>query len=202
MEKSKGNDTLMLWIVDSLVLRQDTITLKMDYLKTDSLNLDQVQTDTLSLPSVTETEPQGEGREREKRESGGAFPGDQHNIRSAHEIYLPVQLEFEQPVIDFDSSKVRLMQVVDSVSSPIPFTVTGDTLNPRKYSLRHKWEPGGKYSLAIDSAAIHSIYGLWNNKVEQVFYRKDAGSVRQPDDSSVWSAGRKTGLCGTARQVG
>ena len=170
MEKSKGNDTLMLWIVDSLVLRQDTITLKMDYLKTDSLNLDQVQTDTLSFTFREPKQSRKEKEEKEKKEKVEVrFLAINHNIRSAHEIYLPVQLEFEQPVIDFDSSKVRLMQVVDSVSSPIPFTVTGDTLNPRKYSLRHKWEPGGKYSLAIDSAAIHSIYGLWNNKVEQVF---------------------------------
>jgi len=44
-----------------------------------------------------------------------------------------------------------------------------DTLNPRKYTLQHKWEPAGKYKLTIDSASVHSIYGLWNNKVEQAF---------------------------------
>lgn len=168
MEKSKDNDTLSLWISDSLVLRQDTVILKMDYLKTDSLNRDLLQSDTLSFnfrePRQTRREKENEGKEEEVR-----LLAVNHNIQSSHEIYLPVQLEFEQPVIDFDSSKVHLTYEVDSVFSHVPFTMLGDTLNPRKYTLRHKWEPGGKYKLTIDSATVHSIYGLWNNKVEQTF---------------------------------
>ena len=168
MEKSKGNDTLSLWISDSLILRQDTVILKMNYLKTDSLNRDLMQSDTLSF---TFREPRQTNREKgeEEKEEEVRFLMVNHNIRSSHEIYSPVQLEFEQPVIDFDSSKVKLTYEVDSVFSPVPFTMLGDTLNPRKYTLRHKWEPGGKYVLNIDSATVHSIYGLWNNRVEQAF---------------------------------
>ena len=44
-----------------------------------------------------------------------------------------------------------------------------DSLNPRKWELRHKWDAGEKYRFAIDSAQVHSIYGLWNNKLEQSF---------------------------------
>ena len=167
LEKSKGNDTLSLWISDSLVLRQDTVILKMNYLKTDSLNRDLTQSDTLSFnfrePRQTRREKEKEGKEEIR------FLGVRHNMQSTHEIYSPVQLEFEQPVIGFDSSKVHFTREVDSVSSPVPFTMVGDTLNPRKYTLRHKWEPGGKYRLTIDSASVHSVYGLWNNKVEQAF---------------------------------
>lgn len=167
MEKSKDNDTLSLWISDSLILRQDTVILKMSYLKTDSLNRDLMQSDTLSFNF---REPRQTRREKEKEEKEQIrFLGINHNLQSTHEIYLPVQLEFEQPVIDFDSSKVHLTYEVDSVFSPVSFTMLGDTLNPRKYTLRHKWEPGGKYTLTIDSATVHSIYGLWNNKVEQAF---------------------------------
>ena len=168
MEKSKENDTLSLWISDSLILRQDTVILKMNYLKTDSLNRDLMQSDTLSF---TFREPRQTNREKgeEEKEEEVRFLMVNHNIRSSHEIYSPVQLEFEQPVIDFDSSKVKLTYEVDSVFSPVPFTMLGDTLNPRKYTLRHKWEPGGKYALNIDSATVHSIYGLWNNRVEQAF---------------------------------
>lgn len=167
MEKSEGNDTLSLWISDSLVLRQDTVVLKMNYLKTDSLNLDIMQSDTLSF-NFREPRPRKE-KENEGKEEKARLLAISHNIKSSHEIYLPIQLEFEQPVIDFDSSKVHLTSEVDSVFSPVPFTMLGDTLNPRKYTLRHKWEPGGKYKLTIDSATVHSIYGLWNNKVEQSF---------------------------------
>lgn len=171
MEKSKGNDTLLLWISDSLILRQDTVILKMNYLKTDTLNQDLMQSDTLSFnfrePRQTRQKKEKENDEEKKVEV--RLLGVNHNVQSTHEIYSPVQLEFEQPVIDFDSSKVHLMHEVDSVFSPVRFTMISDTLNPRKYTLRHKWEPGGKYKLSIDSASVHSIYGLWNNKVEQAF---------------------------------
>lgn len=168
MEKSKGNDTISLWISDSLISRQDTVIMKMNYLKTDTLNQDLMQSDTLSFNF---REPRQSRREKEDEEKKAEirFLGVNHNIRSPHEIYSPIQLEFEQPVIDFDSLKVQLTHEVDSVFTPIKFTMISDTLNPRKYTLQHKWEPAGKYKLTIDSASVHSIYGLWNNKVEQAF---------------------------------
>ncbi|MDO5664582.1 MAG: Ig-like domain-containing protein [Bacteroidia bacterium] len=168
MEKSKENDTISLWISDSLISIQDTLIMKMNYLKTDTLNQDLMQSDTLSFnfrePRQTRKEKKEEGEKEEIR-----LLAVNHNVKPTHEIYSPIQLEFEHPVIDFNSSKVRLTREVDSVFSPVNFTMTNDTLNPRKYVLRHKWEPGGKYKLAIDSATVHCIYGLWNNKIEQAF---------------------------------
>ena len=71
--------------------------------------------------------------------------------------------------MDFDSTKINLTMEKDSVLVPIPYTLVTDTLNPRKFTIRKKWEPGQKYNLSIDSAALHSYYGLWNNKMDQPF---------------------------------
>ncbi len=169
IERSLHNDTISLWITDSLISRQDTIIMKMNYLKTDTLNQDLLESDTLSFNFREPRQSRREKKEEEDKPEEIRYLGIKHNVQSSHEIYSPVRLEFDQPVIDFDSSKVSITYEVDSVFSPVNFTMISDTLNPRKFTLRHKWEPGGKYKLAIDSAAVHSIYGLWNNKVEQGF---------------------------------
>lgn len=179
LEKSKGNDSLTFWISDSLISRHDTLILKMEYLKTDTLNRDVLQTDTLSFNF---REPKQNRREKdEENKEEIRFLKINSNIQSTHEIYAPIRFEFEQPVIDFDSSKVKLLQEVDSTFSPVPFTLITDSLNPRKYTLRNKWEAGGKYRLALDSASIYSIYGLWNDKIEQSFTIKSLdqyGNIR------------------------
>lgn len=169
MERSAKNDTLMLWITDSLVYQQDTITMKINYIRTDSLNKNYIDTDTLSFnlrksARETRTEEKNEDEEKQIR-----FLGINSNVQSSFELFNPIRFEFEQPLVRFDSSFVKLSMVVDSLYEPVPFRVETDTMNPRKVTIRPRWEPGAKYLLAIDSAALISHYGLWNNGYEQQF---------------------------------
>lgn len=91
------------------------------------------------------------------------------NIQSSFELYNPIRLEFDQPVLEFDSSYVELSIQVDSLYESVPFRLLADSLNPRKYTLRPTWEPGGRYLVKIDSATVFSHYGLWNDRFEQSF---------------------------------
>ena len=172
LEPSLENDTLAFWITDTLVAQSDTILMKINYLKTDSLNLDQLETDTLRF---TYREPRQSRRERaqQEKEEGEEekieFLKLQTTAQGSHDIYKPIYIEFEHPVVQFDSTMVQLEHIVDSIHTPIPFVFTPDSVNPRKYKVEHKWEFDQGYQLAIDSAAVHSVYGLWNNKYEQKF---------------------------------
>ncbi len=165
-ERNLKNDTITYWIRDSLVFKQDSIRLVMHYLKTDTLNKDYWEIDTLSFNFK---EPRRQRKDDNKENEEIKFLNIRHNINANHEIYAPIRLEFDQPVIDFDSAKIHLLQQTDSVFKEVAFTMLRDSLNPRKFELRHKWEPGGKYRFAIDSAQVHGIYGIWNNKTEQSF---------------------------------
>ena len=175
-ERSAGNDTLMLWITDSLVYQQDSIRMKIDYIRTDSLNKNEIVTDTLSFnirrsarERQAETKEKEEKGDEEDEEKPVRFMGINTNVQSSFELFNPLRIEFEQPVILFDSSFVRLYKEVDSLFEPVPFLLETVLFNPRKYTLRPKWEPGGKYRLTIDSAAVFSHYGLWNNGYDQNF---------------------------------
>lgn len=173
METSLENDTVQFWITDSLIFKQDTLLMKLDYLRTDTLNLDQLQTDTLRFifkePRQTRRERTQAKKNDEEEKEEIKFLNIKNSIQSAHEVYAPIRIEFEEPVIDFDSSKVKLEHQVDSLFEIVPFAFTSDSINPRKFTIRHKWIPDESYRMTIDSASIHNIYGLWNNKVEQTF---------------------------------
>lgn len=175
MEKNRTNDTISLWITDSLVAKQDTVVLKMNYLKTDSLLKDYWQSDTLRFNFKEPKKPRKEKEKEEKTEEGEekkdktVFLNIKQNIQSTHDTYQPITLEFDEPVVQFDSSKVVISHTLDSVYKPVKFSFIADSINPRKFIIRHKWNPGEKYKLSIDSASVHGIYGLWNNKLEQAF---------------------------------
>ena len=182
-ERNLNNDTLMLWITDSIVYQHDSIRMQISYLETDTLNRNVITNDTLSFNfRRTDQDKKAEDRKREDSKDEEdeeselpdiRFLSIQSNVQSTFELFNPIRIEFEQPVIEFDSSFVKLEIEVDSLFDTIPFRFESDSLNPRKFVLRPSWEPGSKYKLSIDSAALTSIYGLWNNTYEQSFTVKD-----------------------------
>lgn len=169
-ERSKGNDSITLWITDSLIYKQDSISMELRYTRTDSMNMNYIETDTLSFNlRRTSAREQRNKNKNDKEEEQITFLGVNTNIQSTFEVYNPIRFEFDQPVISFDSTHIKLTQELDSVFHPVSYQLMPDSLNPRKFILRHAWEPGGKYKLSVDSAAVFSHYGLWNNKIEQPF---------------------------------
>ncbi len=179
-ERSINNDTLMLWIKDSLIYKQDTIKLQISYLMTDTLNMNVITTDTLNFSirksnqnKKAEEKKPTKGEEEEPDVPKIKFLDIKSNAQPSFELYNPVRLEFEHPVLEFDSSFVKFEIEVDSLFQPVPFKFERDSINPRNFTLRPSWKPAGKYKISIDSAAVTSIYGLWNNKYEQSFAVKD-----------------------------
>ena len=147
-------------------------------MKTDSLNQLVSTTDTLSFidrsRKKTEKELKKEKEEEEKRLQEGKAPvikflDIKTNLSSSWDIYRPIDLEFAEPLIDSVQNKIILQQKVDTIYKDIPLVLIIDSLNPRRMTIRNKWEYATEYKLTIDSASIHSLYGLFNNKMDQTF---------------------------------
>lgn len=182
LERSIGNDSLLLWITDSVVFQEDSIIMKVDYFRTDSLNQDYIDTDTLTFTVRGAARQRAAAEEKELQKEKGdeavedtviTFLEIKTNVQNTFELFNPIRIEFGEPVIQFDSSYVHLFHQQDTLFFPVPYRFERDTINPRKFILRPSWIPGGKYKLAVDSAAIISHYGHWNNKLEQAFTVKD-----------------------------
>lgn len=167
-ESSVNNDTVTLWITDSLIIKNDSIRMEVKYLRTDTTNTNIITTDTLNFTYRQPRQIASKSKD-DKEVEPQRFLGVTHNIQSSHEIYKPIRIEFAEPIIAFDTTMIRLTREVDSVKTPVNYKLTRDTTNIRKYVIRTPWVPGGKYMLAVDSATIFSQYGLWNNKIEQNF---------------------------------
>lgn len=171
-ESSITNDSVSIWITDSLIYKADTVKLIVDYLRTDTLNNHVLNTDTLSFTLRGSQKKKSEAKKKkdgEEDEDPIRHLTIKNNVQSTHEIYNSLFLEFEQPLSNFDSTEIKLQHEVDSTFNPIEYTLLPDSLNERRYRINYRWEPGETYKLLIDSAAFVSEYGLHNNTLEQVF---------------------------------
>ena len=185
LEKTPKNDTLIYWIKDKDIMAIDTLAFQITYPKTDSLNQSIPFTDTIRFVDRTRKKSEKElqkeqerlEKERKEREKKGLPPPEPeieflnitHNLASSWDTYKHITIEFDEPIADSLRSVLSLQQMKDSVYNDISYQLEVDSCNPRKYVIRHRWTYNSEYRLQIDSAAIHSIYGLWNNKLEQTF---------------------------------
>lgn len=172
-ESNVTNDSISIWITDSLIYQADTVKLKVDYLRTDTLNNHILNSDTLNFTYKETKKKSPDKDKKENEETPIRFLNIRDNVQSSHEIYNSLSLDFEQPILNFDSTQIKIQHEVDSVFAPINYKLISDSLNPRFYRMQYKWEPGEKYKLLIDSAAFVSLYGLHNNKIEQFFTVKE-----------------------------
>lgn len=175
MERTLKNDTITYWIKDKEVMAIDTLSIRLTYLKTDTLNQSLPVTDTLTFMDRTR-KPVKDDKKKEKKKKEGesdepeiTFLNIVNNLSSTWDTYKSISLLFEEPITDTLSNKIKLQQLRDTVYHDIPFQLEADSVNPRKYTIRNKWGYNNEYRIQIDSASIYSIYGLWNNKIDQKF---------------------------------
>lgn len=187
LEKTKGNDTLQYWLTKPTMIAMDTIRLKVTYMATDTLNQLQPKTDTLSFVNRNKGKEAKDAKKEEKKKRKKkkdekeekeeiVYLDVKTNIASAFDIYKDIDIEFNYPLSDFEKEKLHLKQysASDSVFKDIDFELIADSLSPRKFKLRHKWEHDNDYAFSLDSASIHAYNGLYNKKLESKFKIKSA----------------------------
>lgn len=211
VEKSAKNDSVTFWITEPSLLRLDSLRVAATYLRTDSAkNLSQV-TDTLRFffsrdfknqlakeAKDREKALKDKEKEREKALKKGIETeedsvevvikptplGFKVTSSSTQEVYLPVFMEFDTPLVSLDSSAFHLEVQVDTLWNPVPKSWKPepvDTLNPRKLMIRYPWEFETQYRLTVDSLAATGIYGLQSDPLQFTF------KTRPEDDYSTVS---------------
>lgn len=178
LEKTVKNDTLHYWITDPAIATMDTLTFQVSYLKTDTLNMPVLTVDTLNFVN---RQRKSQERELEKRIKERENPKKKNkedlydyleiktNLSSAWDSYRNILIEFSEPISDFDKTKFRLEQRVDSTYHNVEFNIEVDSLNPRVYHVLNKWKFGDSFRLSVDSLAFQSYYEKSNKKLESDF---------------------------------
>lgn len=185
---SSGNDTLTFWVADTLLVRQDTLTLALTYEESNDSTLElSLRTDTLELsPKLTwakrDKQRQEEWEEWEKNREK-ALKNDRPFNEEPPTVWIKLTPRIERPlapdqnpvlVIDeplarFDTSGVHLRLIVDSTETEAPYLL--EPLLGRDFSFRlmGEWRPGQQYVIVVDSAAMTSVFGHRNRRMEQKF---------------------------------
>lgn len=153
------NDTIHYWLTDSVMIQKDTITLQINYLKTDTLFELKPQTDTIHFINKNR---------RKKGENTHQPFTPKHNLSSSFHPNEDILLQFETPVKRIDTSMIHLLEVIDTISkTPITYRYKKNDSIGLEYSIHHKWKPEKDYELNIDSAAITDLYGRSNVALKQ-----------------------------------
>lgn len=180
LEKNPTNDTLSYWITDTLVTQMDTLKLKLDYLKTDSLNALSPWTDTLTLisrsykPKAVTPKKSMSKPEKEKEVAPPSVPtlpplGMKSNLQSIMEINCRPRFEMDEPIREIRNTPAQLFIKKDTNWVKTAFAFYRDTLKTRDFLLDAKWQFEAEYKFVIDSATIKSVYGKVNNPFSQSF---------------------------------
>jgi len=170
IERNRTNDSLTFWITDTLVSNVDTLLLDLRYLVKDSLNQLVTKHDTLDL--VYQKPKVEQKQRRRKKEEKEEIPqiSFSHNIKpKGFDIFDKIVMQAPEPLEYFDTSKVYLYHVVDTVQEKLKINVVPDSMSIRRFFISYPWQPGETYYFRVDSAAAKNIYGYPTQLLEQKF---------------------------------
>lgn len=201
IESRAARDSIVCWLTDSTLIKADSITVALSYLKSDSLDRLAEQCDTVHFvyrksnavikaeakalkerenrakeiaklqERITKLTAEGKDTEDEteqlrllQRAAVVEPPKLTINVtRGKINIGDSIAIESETPIASINPALLHLRQMnPDSTWTPVPMPapVPSDTCSRKRYVVPMLLEPGGKYSLRLDSLAVTSIYGI------------------------------------------
>ena len=183
LEKSARMDTLVYWLKDSVLYRNDTLALKLSYRASDVNGNFFDQVDTLYVSAKKRWETVQKQQRKKYEEDEKAFmreakkqPGyDEENppvfvpktkelpIRFSGSASMDVdgscKFTFDEPLLSVNPDAIHLFIKSDTLWLPIEHVFSQDTVNIRKYDLFAEWRPENTYKVVADSAAFKGLYG-------------------------------------------
>lgn len=174
-EAKENNDTITYWLTDSILIRQDTLSVELSYRATDTLGVLQTQVDTLDIvsrrPFAQRQKDQQKEYERwqqqqKKRQQRGE-PVEQlmaSQMLQPKYAFFPlmspennVHITMPVPLARIDTAAIHLFVQQDSTWRRVDRRLIDK--GERNYEIRAAWQPEKTYSLEIDSTAFTDIYG-------------------------------------------
>ncbi len=178
-------DSLEYWISDSAVIKTDSLWLAVRYQRTDTADMLSWTTDTLKFffkdQPVKDKKKNAKKKKDEKNDSVPPAPeiiflNFTPESSSTQELNLPLALKSDLPIDTILANGYRLEIKEDTLWYPVSdVAIEIDSLNPLlKRVIRYPWEEGAEYRLTVDSAAVKSMYGRWNNTLTHEFKVKNS----------------------------
>ena len=162
IQSAEGGTVARFWLTDSTVWQRDTLRVEVSYLKSDSMNVLRPQTDTVQFVARRRPEERKKRRKDDEPERI-EFLGMTVSASGSINLFDTVAVTFGEPVRDLSKECFYLERMVDSLWVETDFDFFPDSANSLNFFLRRSWGYGEQYRLSVDSAAITSVYGKWND---------------------------------------
>jgi uncharacterized protein (DUF2141 family) len=178
VESNAKRDSITYWLRDTLLVNQDTLSLEMTYLMTDSLGKLVEKIDTIealakipyakrqkALQKEYETWQKQQEKKRKREEPyDSIFPAKpldvKYSVPQAMDPNRSAYIELPTPPSLVDTAGIHLYTKIDTLWYEASYQFHQRDSMLRSYEMVVDWQPGSEYSFEVDSAAIVDIYGL------------------------------------------
>jgi hypothetical protein len=176
-EYNKKADSIVMWITDTLVSKQDSLYMEISYSLLDSAQQKYVQNDTILMKFE---DKKGEDKKKKRRREEEEITVEpipqfswQNNLSNSMELNGIIRLVAPEPLSDFDSTKMALYLSDDTLKIPLNISFLKDKSAFRSYIISYNWEPETQYTFAVDSAASTNIYGVTSKEFTKSFKARE-----------------------------
>jgi uncharacterized protein (DUF2141 family) len=171
-ESSRNADTLTYWLTDSLLIRNDTLLLSVEFTTVDSSRRLVNETDTIIFRNQQISERNISGRRgrnvAEKTDNPLSLTANIAN-KGILNLNKPIIISSGKPLGIISCDDIELYQIKDSLTILQKATCTPDSINIRKLLINCEWEENSKYKLFIKPGAVKDIYGQTNDTMRIEF---------------------------------
>jgi len=169
-EFSDQRDSLILWVMDSLSYKMDSLWVAIHYTVRDTAENYVSQKDTLVFSYREKTTSR---RRREESETVEKLEVKTIRNRGFQDLHAQLAFALDFPLGEVTDSLISLFHIPDSVELEVPFVVEADTLNLNRALLSAEWEPAANYRLEVLPGAIASIYPMEHDTIDVRFETRD-----------------------------
>ena len=181
VQSNDKRDTINYWLRDSLLINQDTLSMAVSYLKTDSTGRLLPQTDTLQVLSKIPYERRLKLEEKNRE----TWLKEQNRLRrrgmrydsimprpaltmqwSAPTAMAPddnVLFKFQEPLLDIDTTKIHLYSKIDSSWYRSPFKIVPYNEKNRRLLMQHQVD---SLDTTRSGETTFALIGEWRPNVE------------------------------------
>jgi len=156
VEKSRGSDTITVWLTDSTVYNRPEIETIIRFPFTDTLGITELKEDTLQMRYIA---PRAARTKTLRRNPYKVSTGILAQERPDKRITITAPSPFLPP----DTSRIALFEILKEQRIRQPFSLRRDTAGSCRYFMDTRLNPGKNYLLITDSAAFSSIYGEYSD---------------------------------------
>lgn len=168
---NETNDTIMVWLTDSVAIRQDSIFVEVSHYRTDSVYQLEHVIDTVKCiyraPRLTERLIADRKKQWENRKLKITS-----SLSGTAEVDKPLVLTFAMPADSITKDSITLWHKVDTVYTPLTYELKPLDDIGLKYEVAYPWQPGEAYEMRIDSGLVIDCYGKANDKTLVQFKRR------------------------------